>query len=321
MKKILTALTFGAAMLAGATTAMSGQIVIDMTHPIPTFHAMEGHPLKPDTSKPWLNSKPIPTFGAQTVLTIGKFPTNQGHFDLGTLVLSEHHGTHMDSPGHFVNNAQSQKAENPTADKRRLMHTLKGSDLTGPIILIDISARVQMELDKNAGKPSPDKSVTDFSDASGNAVTADDIAAIADKIDNGVWLVLNQGWSRFYFSGTDFAKDPYINGWNYPGLTPAAIDKIIEIENKKGVRINGIVSDVIGVETGQNSKGSDDKWSNSWYAHVEGLQRGWKFVENATSQGQLAKANSGGNCSLVVGAPKHVRGTGGPSRVLALCSN
>lgn len=303
-------------LTAGSAAAES--FVVDLTHPIPTFAPMEGDPMKPDLAKPYLDSKPIPSFGQQTVFSLGKFPTNQGHFDLGTLVLSEHHGTHMDSPGHFVNNDETQKPDNPTADKRKLMHTVDGDDLTGRIVLIDISARVQAELDKNGGKPSPDKSVTDFSDASGNVVTAADIEAVAGKIDTGVWLVLNQGWSRFYFDGADFANDPYINGWNFPGLTPAAVDKIIEIENAKGVRINGVMSDVIGVESGQNSRGEDENWTNSWYAHVNGLQRGWKFVENGANLGQLAMAKAD-SCTLVVGAPKHVRGTGGPSRVLAIC--
>ena len=185
-------------------------------------------------------------------------------------------------------------------------------------MLVDISARVQGELDRNGGRPSPDTGVTDFSDASGNAVTADDIAAVADAIDDGVWLVLNQGWSRFYFQGTDFGTDPFINGWNYPGLTPAAVDKIVEIEDAKGVRINGIMSDVIGVETGQNARGEDDAWSNSWYAHVKGLQRGWKLIENGNNLGQLAMAKPG-SCMLVAGVLKHVRGTGGPGRILAFC--
>ena len=118
--------------------------------------------------------------------------------------------------------------------------------------------------------------------------------------------------------GADFAKDPYINGWNFPGLTPAAIDRIIEIEDAKGIRINGIMSDVIGVETGENSVGNDDKFSNSFYAHVFGLQRGWKFVENGANLEQLAQADNG-KCTLVVGAPKHVGGRGGPSRIIALC--
>ncbi len=78
------------------------------------------------------------------------------------------------------------------------------------------------------------------------------------------------------------------------------------------------MSDVLGVETGQNSRGEDESWKNSWYAHVWGFQRGWKLVENATNLGQLAltKADS---CTLVVGVLKTVRGGGGPSRLIAMC--
>ena len=314
----LTVFCGSALAILSASSFAGGSFIVDLTHPIPTFQPMEGDPMKPDMSKPWLDSTAIPSFGQQTVLAIGQFPTNQGHFDLGTMVLSEHHGTHIDSTAHYVNNAETLETGNPAADQRKYMHMLDGGDLSGQIVLVDISARIQAELDKNGGRPSPDSSVTDFSDESGNAITADDIAAVADGIDDGVWLVLNQGWSGFYFQGADFGKDPYINAWNYPGLTPAAVDKIIEIENAKGVRINGIMSDVIGVETGQNSRGEDEAWTNSWYAHVKGLQRGWKLIENGNNLGQLAMATPG-SCMLVAGALKHVRGTGGPARILAFC--
>ena len=317
-KSRLTALCASLLALLSTSALAAGNFIIDLTHPIPTFQPMEGDPMKPDMSKPWLDSQAIPSFGQQTVLVIGQFPTNQGHFDLGTLVLSEHHGTHIDATTHYVNNAETLEDGNPAADQREYMHMLDGEDLSGQIVLVDISARIQAELDKNGGVPSPDTGVTDFSDDSGNAITADDIAAVADRIDNGVWLVLSQGWSRFYFQGTDFAADPYINGWNYPGITPAAVDKLIEVEDAKGVRINGIMSDVIGVETGQNSRGEDESWTNSWYAHVRGMQRGWKMIENGNNLGQLAMAKPD-SCMLVAGALKHVRGTGGPARILAFC--
>ncbi len=318
LKKSLAAVAFAGVITLGGGALHADSFTIDLTHPIPTFKPMEGDAMKPDLSQPWLDSKPIPSFGQQTVLSYARFPTNQGYFDLGLLVLSEHHGTHMDSSAHYVNNAETQDPANPTADKRKMLHMLGGDDLTGRAVVIDISGRVQAELDKNGGKPSPDTGVTNFSNNSGNVVTADDVAGVADRLDNGVWLVLNQGWSRFYFQGADFAKDPYINDWNFPGMTPAAIDKLIEIENAKGIRINGIISDVIGVETGENDIGEDRQWKNSWYGHVVGLQRGWKFVENATNQGQLSLAKQG-SCTIVVGAPKHVRGAGGPSRVIAIC--
>ena len=204
---------------------------------------------------------------------------------------------------------------------RKLAHQLDASDLIGKAVMIDISGRVDTELAKNGGVPSADVNVTDFSNSSPSVVGADDIAAIADKIDNGVWLVLHTGWSRFFFSGTDFVKDPYINGFNHPGLSKAGVDKLIEIMDKKGVLINGIIADNIGIDSGQSAVGDDDKWTNSWHAHVRLLQRGVKFVENATNLGQLKMAGNPDDCTIVVGAPKHVRGTGGPSRVLALCES
>ena len=69
------------------------------------------------------------------------------------------------------------------------------SAFMNPIVLIDISGRVQRELDKNGGKPSPDTSVTDFGESSGNVVTAADVEAVADQLVDGAWLVMNLvGW-------------------------------------------------------------------------------------------------------------------------------
>jgi len=316
MRKLLTT-TIAAAAVAVAAPALAGGVTIDLTHPIPTFHPTEGDPMTPDLSKPWLDSVPIPSFGQQAVFSISQFPTNQGHFDLGRIVLAEHHGTHLDTPGHYINNAGSMEAAGKAPGDRKLAHQLTSDDLIGPAVVIDISGRVQAELDKNGGTPSPDTAVTDFSNGSANVVGADDIDGVADRIADGVFLVLNLGWSDFYFQGTDFVNDPYINGWNHPGINKAAVDRLIEIMESKGVEIGGIVADNIGVDSGQSAIGDDDKWSNSWHAHVRLLQRGVLFVENATNLGQVAMA---GDCTIVIGAPKHVRGTGGPSRVMAICS-
>jgi kynurenine formamidase len=319
LKRAIAMTAFGFALVLGAGT-VADSFMVDLTHPIPTFKPMGGDPMKPDMNQPWLDSKPIPTFGQQTVFSISQFPTNWGHFDLGLLVLSEHHGTHMDTSAHYINNSETMEKDGIPPNKRMKAHQLGAEDLVGPIVLIDISGRVNTELGKNGGKPHPDPKVTNFGENSANVVTADDIAAVADRLDDGVWLVLHLAWSDFYFQGTDFGKDPYINGWNHPGLSQAAVDKLIEIEDQKGIRIQGIVADNIGIESGESCKGVDNKWTNSWYTHVRGLQRGWKFVENAANLGLLAMAKSK-TCTLIVGAPKHVRGTGGPSRVIALCEN
>lgn len=310
-----------AALLSLSAVASAEMVTVDLTHPIPTFEPSADDPMQADLSKPHLDSKPIPTFGGQTVFALGTFPTSQGHFDLGTLVLAEHHGTHLDTPGHYINDDSSMEQGGIAPGDRKLAHQLGASDLIGKTVMIDISGRVDTELAKNGGIPSPDVAVTNFANDSGNVVTADDISAIEDKIDTGVWLVVHTGWSKFFFSGTDFAKDPYINGWNHPGLSKSAVDRLIEIMDSKDVMIGGIIADNIGIDSGQSAIGDDDKWTNSWHAHVRLLQRGVRFVENGTNLGKLAMAGNPDNCTLIVGAPKHVRGTGGPSRVLAICNS
>ena len=270
MRKSTLAAAVAAALGLAAAPAAAETIVIDLTHPLPTFQPTGEDITTPDMANPWLDSQPVPTFGVQAVLQISQFPTNQGYFDLGRLVISEHHGTHMDTPAHYINNEASSEA---VGSNRRLAHQLLPQDLVGKIAYIDISARVQAELDENGGKPSPDTGVTDFSETSGNVVTPDDIDAVSDQLKDGVWLVVNLGWSRF-FRDADWATTPYFNGWNFPGLNNAAIDRLIAIEDEKGIRINGIVIDNIGIDTGQASKGEDDKWTNSFRSHVRGLQRG-----------------------------------------------
>ncbi len=297
---LLTAVCYGDAFM------------IDLTHPLGTFNPTDGDLTQPNLSSPHGDSIAVPTFGNQAVYEIlPNFPTNQGHFVIGRMLLYEHHGTHMDSSYHYLNSEETTVGE----QRRKLMHEMTADDLIGPAVTIDIGSRVQTELDKNGGNPSPDTAVTDFSDDSPNVIMPEDVDAVADQLDDGVWIVANLGWSRFY-RDANWETTPYFNGWNFPGFNNAAIDRLIEIEEKKGIRINGIVIDNIGVDSGESSKGNDDKWSNSFRSHVRGLQRGWKFVENATNLDQVAMAK---NCTIVVGAPKHVGGYGGPSRVLAMC--
>jgi len=298
--------------------------VIDLTHVIPTFQPLDSDPTKPDLSRPWGNSKPVPTFEQQAILSTSRWDTNQGFFDLATLHLAEHHGTHLDAPGHYINNEGSQEPGGSPPHKLKMVHQIKAKELVGDIVLIDISRRVRKELAKNGGKPSLDLAITDFSDTSKNVVTASDIAAVADDIDDGIWLVLNLGWSKFFNTGeADWVKSPYVNNWNHPGLSRAAVDKLIDIMEKKNVKIAGIVADNLSVDSGDSSLGDDDQWSNSWRGHVRLLQRQVMLVENASNLGKLSRAinRHDQTCTLVVGAIKHMRGTGAPARLLALCRN
>jgi kynurenine formamidase len=316
-RTIVTALAgAGLALGLAATGAAAETFLVDLTHPLGTFAPKEGSTWEADLTKPYKGSEAVPTFGAQVVYErTPDFKTNQGHFALGRFAVGEHHGTHIDTPMHFQNNEATMEVRRRD---NRTLELLTPEDLIGRIVFIDISSRVQAELDRNGGVASPDKAKTDFSEATNNVVTPQDINTIADQLDNNVWIVVNAGWSRF-FKNPDFAKTPYFNGWNFPGVSKAACDRIIEIEDGTGIRINGIAMDNIGIDTGESGAGDEGNLVvNSFYCHVRGLQRGWKFVENAANLGQLAEADPG-SCDLIVGALKLVNGTGTPARVMAQC--
>ena len=319
----VSAAVIGAAVVSprGSAAGLQGngtekRLYLDLTHTIPTFESLAAKPGEPDLTKPHADSKPAPSFFRQAVLQTSTNSTgeHQGHFYRAYLTIAEHHATHIDAPSHYVNAHETlEKGAIPP----KFQHDLTLRDLIGPVVYIDIRQRVQAALDRNGGTPSSQKSVMDFSEASSNNVTVQDIAAVADKLQNGSWIVVNTGWSRF-FSNPDLATSPYINGWNFPGVSLAAINELIAIENRKGIRINGIAIDNLGIDSGQGEAGIDEKFTNSYQSHVRGLQRGWKFIENATNLSALASAKPD-SCTLVAGALPIVRGSGSPARVIAMC--
>ncbi len=311
--RLATVTTLSVAVWTTPGWTQAKHFIIDLTHPIPTFQ--QGDVGQADLSRPIGKSRPIASFSSQAVLVgLPNFPTGDGHFLMNRIILGEHHGTHLDAPTHFMNKPESLET---TAPDRRTTDQLSEKDLTGRVVLIDVSRRVQAELAKNGGKPDPDPKKTDFSDASGNVVTAADINAVANQLDNGVWVMIHTGWAQFFWQSGPGLEGPYINGFNFPGLSKAAVDRLIEIENQKKIRINGLGADQIQVDTGANA-GAPQFGKGAFYAHVRGLQRGWKMLENLANTDLLAQARPG-SCALFVGALKHIGGSGGAARVFAQC--
>ncbi len=305
-------------------TAWADLKFIDLTHEIPTFEPMKDDPTKPDLSKPIGHSTPIAGFYHQAVLyPANKWATSEGYFDSAAFLIQEHNGTSFNSPNHYVNNNKSAEPGAIPHTDRKATHELTTEQLTGKIVLIDVSDRVTKELAKNGGKPSPDTSITDFSNSSRATVRASDIETVTDQIEDGVWVVARLGWEQFYFAGTeDWDKSAYVNGLNHPGFTREAIDTLIKIMDKKGVRISGIAADSLSTDSGEGAKGTDDKWSNAWPAHVRLYQRDILIVENlANLKALVDTARTSKGCFLMVGAVKHVGGTGGPARVMAVCES
>ena len=303
-------------------TAWADLKFIDLTHEIPTFEPKIDDPTTPDLSKPVGHSKPIAGFYHQAILyPADRWATSDGYFESAAFLIQEHNGTSFNSPNHYINSAESLEHGGIPQNQRKSAETLTIEQLTGRVVLIDISKRVRDELAKNGGKPSPDMSVTDFSDSSRATVRSEDIEAVADQIEDGIWLIARLGWEQFYSSGIeDWNTSPYVNALNHPGFSREAIDKLIETMETKGVKISGIAADSFSTDSGEGARGTDDKWSNAWPAHVRLYQRDILIVENLANLDAMAEAiRTSRQCSLVVGATKHVGGTGGPARVVAVC--
>ncbi len=327
MTKSKILLTLIISSLLHGTSVADEMTFVDLTHEIPTFEvkANPADPTKPltDLSKPIASSKLEAGFYQQAILYPGdKWATNQGYFFSRSILIEEHNGTHFNSTNHYVNNAQSLEAGSNPNSRRKAAHQLTTKQLTGKIVFIDVSHRVKQELAKNGGIPSPDIAITNFSDSSQATVRAADIEKVADQIEEGVWVIARVGWEQFYFMSNtdDWDKSLYVNALNHPGFTAEAIDKLIEIMDSKSVKISGIAADSFSTDSGQGAKGLDNNWTNAWPAHVRLYQRDILIVEslaNLTELAQVRKEND--DCYLMVGALKHVAGTGGPARVMAAC--
>ncbi len=191
-------------VLFAVDTAWADLKFIDLTHEIPTFAPLSDDPIKPDLSKPVGHSEPIAGFYHQAILyPADQWATSDGYFNSAAFLIQEHNGTSFNSPNHYVNNVGSLAHGGIPQNLRKSAEALTIEQLTGKVVLIDISKRVSDELAKNGGKPSPDKSITDFSDSSRATVRSQDIEAVADKIDDGIWLVARLGWEQFYSSGIE----------------------------------------------------------------------------------------------------------------------
>ena len=299
-----------------------GKRYIDLTHAAPMFEALENNLSKPDLSKPIAESQAVCGHGLGARMPKPDFQAAAGVFHWGLFSMDEHFATHIDSQCHFVTTDPELSISNPD---RRYAHEFTLDDLIGPLVYVDISERVDKELARNEGLPSPDKKVTDFSNSSDATVRLEDIKKVESYICDGCYIVFNTGWEHTYFGeGPENGwYHPYNNGLNHPGVTPEVVDWLIALEEKKGIRINGLVADNIAVESGESLLGEHGSVDvqpariNGPYLHALGLQRGWKLVENCANL-DLLTGMPQGEGTLIVGASRIIGVSGAPARVIAM---
>ncbi|MBE0453166.1 cyclase family protein [Roseovarius autotrophicus] len=207
-------------------------------------------------------------FGAPGISVEQNFNFAEHSFNLMTLTVNEHTGTHIDAPLHF-------SADGTSVDE------IPVGDLVAPLCVVDIAARAAGDADTQ--------------------VTPDDLRAwIAQHgpIPDGACVALYSGWGDKVgsdaFRGFDGEKQ------HYPGFHIEAAQMLIE---ETGAR--SIASDTLSLDHGI---------SPDFATHYAWLPTGRFGIENLAN---LDKVPASG-ATIVIGAPKHRGGTGGPARIFAL---
>lgn len=190
-------------------------------------------------------------------------------FNLFSLTMSEHVGTHVDAPLHFSEDGSS-------------IDEVPVSSLIAPLCVIDIKAKAA---------DNPD-----------SQVTPDDIKAwIAANgdIPEHACIAMNSGWSLKVDS--DAFRNADADGvQHYPGFHVEAANMLIE-ESKAA----SIAVDTLSLDYGM---------SGDFATHYSWLPSGRFGIEGLANLDAMPTKGA----TIVVGAPKHKGGTGGPARIFAM---
>lgn len=152
--------------------------------------------------------------------------------------------------------------------------------LVCPLCVIDLTAKAKD--DANA--------MVEAADIEAWVSTNGDIPA-------GALVAMHSGWAAKV--GTPEFRNDTSGAFAFPGFSKAATDMLA------GIDVAGIGVDTLSLDPG-NSK--------DFAVHTSWLPGGRYGIENLAGLDQLPAKGA----TIVVGAPKHKRGTGGPARVMAL---
>ncbi|MBV7396051.1 cyclase family protein [Mameliella sediminis] len=190
-------------------------------------------------------------------------------FNLFSLTMNEHTGTHVDAPLHFSADGQS-------------VDEIPVGNLVCPLVKVDIAARAAEDPD--------------------TMLTPDDlkawIAAHGD-IPDGACVAMDSGW------GPKVAGDGFRNAdgdgvMHFPGFHVEAAKMLMEETGAVA-----IASDTLSLDPGNSA---------TFDTHYAWLPTNRYGIENLANLGNVPAAGA----TLIVGAPKHARGSGGPARILAM---
>ncbi|MCB1833783.1 MAG: cyclase family protein [Geminicoccaceae bacterium] len=155
-------------------------------------------------------------------------------------------------------------------------------DLVAPLCIIDISARAQDDPDSQ--------------------LTPDDLKAWISEhgdIPDGACVAMNSGWA-VHASSDMFRNADGEGTQHYPGFHVEAVQMLMD---ETGARSIGV--DTLSLDFGQ---------SPDFATHYAWLPSGRFGIECLANLDALPASGA----TIVIGAPKHRGGTGGPARIIAL---
>jgi kynurenine formamidase len=182
----------------------------------------------------------------------------------------EHLGTHLDAPNHF-------EPDRPSVDE------LRGEQLFGPGVLIDISAAASMDADYRLSLADVER----FERQHG-------------PIPSGAIVLAYTGWSRFWGNPDRYKNQDVMSQLHFPGFSAEAVAWLIEHRQVRGVGL-----DTLSVDHGA---------SRDFIVHHLLGKAGRFGLENLAQLDHLPPRGF----YLLVAPVKIETGSGGPTRVFAI---
>ncbi|MBL1072971.1 cyclase family protein [Nocardia sp. 2] len=193
-----------------------------------------------------------------------------GGFGQNAVGYWEHTGTHVDAPVHRVRGAAS-------------VERIAAEDLVAPLVVIDISARADMN-------PDATLDISDIEKWEGRH----------GRIPERALVAMYSGWERRLVNPGSFLNLDGQGRPHAPGFAGEAAEFLVTQRNI--------------VAAGVDTLSLDQAATGEYRAHSAILGAGRYGVEMLANLGRVPAVGA----TVVVGAPKHAGGTGGPCRVLAL---
>jgi kynurenine formamidase len=157
--------------------------------------------------------KGFPTFDGQQPTDEVIYDFESAGFYAKRWEISEHTGTHIDTPGHFN-------------EGMRLVDDLTAAELIAPIVVVDIKAKARQ--DPNA------------------MVDPDDLERFErrhGRIPSGALVCMNSGWADKADDPLDYLGGPAFPEFNFPGFSIEATDWLLSRRDPVGIGVDTVSLD------------------------------------------------------------------------------